>query len=322
MAVYTKIDKKEITFIAKEFNLKKIIKFKGIKNGIENTNYLLKTKYQKYILTIFEKRVQKKDLPFFMKLMDELNKNSINCPKPLKNIKGKYLTIVKNKPACIVTFLDGKDKKKLNNKNCYDLGKNIGRLHKASNNIKLYRKNSMSIKNLDKLLKSINFKSKNIVPNLKSILKMNLKEIKKKWPRNLPEGIIHGDLFIDNIFFKKNKFAGFIDFYFSCNDYSMYEIAICINALCFDKKKNKFFLNNEKVKNLIKGYQKIRKISQREKNALNLLCRAAALRYLLTRIYDYFNTPKTAFIKIKDPNEYFQKLIIHNNLDCYEDYYI
>ena len=322
MAVYTKIDKKEITFIAKEFNLKKIIKFKGIKNGIENTNYLLKTKYQKYILTIFEKRVQKKDLPFFMKLMDELNKNSINCPKPLKNIKDKYLTIVKNKPACIVTFLDGKDKKNLNNKNCYDLGKNIGRLHKVSNNIKLYRKNSMSINNLDKLLKSIKFKSKNIVPNLKSILKMNLKEIKKKWPRNLPEGIIHGDLFIDNIFFKKNKFAGFIDFYFSCNDYSMYEIAICINALCFDKKKNKFFLNNEKVKNLIKGYQKVRKISQREKNALNLLCRAAALRYLLTRIYDYFNTPKTAFIKIKDPNEYFQKLIIHNNLDCYEDYYI
>jgi homoserine kinase type II len=322
MAVYTKIDKKEITFIAKEFNLKKIIKFKGIKNGIENTNYLLKTKYQKYILTIFEKRVQKKDLPFFMKLMDELNKNSINCPKPLKNIKDKYLTIVKNKPACIVTFLDGKDKKKLNNKNCYDLGKNIGRLHKVSNNIKLYRKNSMSINNLDKLLKSIKFKSKNIVPNLKSILKMNLKEIKKKWPRNLPEGIIHCDLFIDKIFFKKNKFAGFIDFYFSCNDYSMYEIAICINALCFDKKKNKFFLNNEKVKNLIKGYQKVRKISQREKNALNLLCRAAALRYLLTRIYDYFNTPKTAFIKIKDPNEYFQKLIIHNNLDCYEDYYI
>jgi len=322
MAVYTKIDKKEITFIAKEFNLKKIIKFKGIKNGIENTNYLLKTKYQKYILTIFEKRVQKKDLPFFMKLMDELNKNSINCPKPLKNIKDKYLTIVKNKPACIVTFLDGKDKKNLNNKNCYDLGKNIGRLHKVSNNIKLYRKNSMSINNLDKLLKSIKFKSKNIVPNLKSILKMNLKEIKKKWPRNLPEGIIHGDLFIDNIFFKKNKFAGFIDFYFSCNDYSMYEIAICINALCLTKKKNKFFLNNEKVKNLIKGYQKVRKISQREKNALNLLCRAAALRYLLTRIYDYFNTPKTAFIKIKDPNEYFQKLIIHNNLDCYEDYYI
>ena len=217
--------------------------------------------------------------------------------------------------------MEGKDKQSLNSKNCYDIGKNIGRLHKASNKIKLFRKNSMSINNLNKLLKSIKFKSKNITPNLKSTLKINLDEIKKNWPKDLPMGIIHGDLFIDNIFFKKNKFAGFIDFYFSCNDYSMYEIAIAINALCFDKIKNKFILNNKKVKNLIKGYESIKKISNKEKNALNILCRGAALRYLLTRIYDYFNTPKTALIKIKDPKEYFQKLILHNNLKNYKDYY-
>tara|TARA_B110000014_G_scaffold231560_1_gene193688 strand:- start:189 stop:731 length:543 start_codon:yes stop_codon:yes gene_type:complete len=179
----------------------------------------------------------------------------------------------------------------------------------------------MSINNLDSLLKSIRFKSKNILPNLKSVLNTNLKQIKKEWPKNLPKGIIHGDLFIDNIFFKKNKFVGFIDFYFSCTDYSMYEIAICINALCFDKIKKKYLLNKKKVKNLIKGYQSVRKISQKEKNALNVLCRAAALRYLLTRIYDYFNTPKTALISIKDPKEYFQKLIVHNNLNNYKDYY-
>jgi len=128
-------------------------------------------------------------------------------------------------------------------------------------------------------------------------------------------------LFIDNIFFNKNKFVGFIDFYFSCNDYLMYEIAICINALCFDIKKNKYNLNIKKVKNLIRGYQTVRKISNNEKNALNILCRGAALRYLLTRVYDYINTPKTALIKIKDPKEYFQKLIIHNNLNTFEDYY-
>ena len=128
-------------------------------------------------------------------------------------------------------------------------------------------------------------------------------------------------MFVDNIFFNKNKFAGFIDFYFSSNDYLMYEIAICINALCFDKIKNKFILNNQKTKNIINGYQSIKKISQKEKNSLNILCRGAAIRYLLTRIYDYFNTPKTAFIKIKDPKEYFQKLIIHNNLNSYKDYY-
>jgi homoserine kinase type II len=253
--------------------------------------------------------------------MDNLNHQKINCPKPLKNKNGKYLTLIKNKTACVVTFLKGKDKQNLNNKNCYDTGKNIGILHKASHKIKLYRKNSMSINNLGSLLKSIKLKSKTITPNLNSVLKKNLKEIKKKWPKKIPQGIIHGDLFIDNIFFNKNKFAGFIDFYFSCNDYSMYEIAICINALCFDKKKNKFLLNNQKVKNLIKGYQSIKKISQKEKVALNILCRGAALRYLLTRIYDYLNTPKTALIKIKDPKEYFQKLIIHNNLKNYKDYY-
>ena len=321
MAVYTKIDKKEIIYLTKNFNLNKIVKFQGIKNGIENTNYLLKTKNKKYILTIFEKRVHKKDLPFFMKLMNSLNKNNINCPKPLKNINGKYLTLIKNKSACIVTFLEGKDKTNLNNKNCYDVGKNIAKLHKITSKIKLFRKNSMSINDLDKLLKSIKFKSKTIIPDLKSILKINLKRIKKEWPKNLPKRIIHGDLFIDNIFKQKNRFVGFIDFYFSCNDYTMYDIAISINALCFDKKNNKFSLNNRKVKNLINGYHSVKKISQKEKDALNILCRGAALRYLLTRIYDYFNTPKTALIKIKDPKEYFQKLIIHNGLISYKDYY-
>ena len=321
MAVYTKIDNKDILFLSKKFNLGKVIKFQGIKQGIENTNYLLKNKDNKFILTIFEKRVQKRDLPFFMKLMDDLNQKKINCPRPLKDKNGKYLITIKNKSACIVTFLNGKDKKTLNNKNCYDAGRNIAKFHRASNKIKLYRKNSMSINNLDPLLKSIKLNSQTIVPNLRSVLKTNLNEIKKEWPKNIPKGIIHGDLFIDNIFFNRNKFAGFIDFYFSSNDFLMYEIAICINALCFDKKNDKFLLNNKKVKSLIKGYQSIKKISQKEKNSLNTLCRGAAIRYLLTRIYDYFNTPKTALIKIKDPKEYFQKLIIHNNLSGYKDYY-
>ena len=321
MAVYTKINAKDISLLSNKFNLPKIIKFQGIKQGIENTNYLLKTNKNKYILTIFEKRVQKKDLPFFMKLMDKLNSQKINCPKPLKDKNGKYLIKIKKKTACIVTFLNGKDKKNLNIKECYEVGKNIARFHRASSKVKLYRKNSMSINSLGSLLNSINFKSNTITSNLKVVLKANLKEIKKSWPKNLPYGIIHGDLFIDNIFFKKDKFVGFIDFYFSCNDYLMYEMAICINALCFDKKRSKFILNNFKVRNLIKGYQSVRKISNNEKNALNTLCRGAAMRYLLTRIFDYFNTPKTALIKIKDPREYFQKLIIHNNLKTYKDYY-
>jgi homoserine kinase type II len=321
MAVYTKLIKKDISSLINNYQINKIEKFKGIKKGIENTNYLLKTKQNKFILTIFEKRVKKKDLPFFMNLMEKLNHKKIICPKPLRTKKGTHITNIKTKSACIVTFLEGKDKTILNNKNCFDVGKNIAKFHKVTTKLKLYRQNSMSIHRLNGLLKTIKFKSNQITPNLKNTLNLCLKDIKNKWPKNLPQGIIHGDLFIDNIFFNKNKFSGFIDFYFSSNDYLIYEIAICINALCFDKKKNKFVMNSSKIKNLINGYESIRTLSKKEKDALNVMCRGAALRYLLTRIYDYFNTPKTALIKIKDPMEYLQKLIIHNNLGHYKDYY-
>ena len=180
MAVYTKINQNDVNFISKQFRIKKIITFKGIKNGIENTNYLLKTKKGKYILTIFEKRVQTKDLPFFMKLMDKLHKKKINCPKPLKNIDEKYIFTLKNKSACIVTFVNGKDKTKLNVKNCYEIGKNIGKLHLVSKKIRLYRKNSMSLSSWPKILNKIGNKSKTINSNLKNIMKTNLKDIKKK----------------------------------------------------------------------------------------------------------------------------------------------
>jgi len=320
MAVYTKINNHNVSSINQKFNIEKFISFQGIKQGIENTNYLLKTKNKKkFILTIFEKRVVNNELPFFMELMEILNNSKINCPRPIRNKKGDCLFNLKNKKACIVTFLDGKDKKKLNNKNCYDIGKIIARMHLITKNVKMSRKNSMGINNLIPLLESIKLKSKKF-DNLEKFLKNNLKDIRKNWPKILPKGIIHGDLFIDNIFFKKNKLSGIFDFYFAANDYFMYEIAICINALCFDKKGTKFYINKKKVKNLIKGYENIKKISQKEKKSLNILCRGAALRYLLTRLYDYSNTPKTALIKIKDPNEYYQKLIIHNNLKLYKDY--
>jgi len=321
MAVYTKINKKDILYINQKFKNEKFTSFQGIKQGIENTNYLLKSNNKKFILTIFEKRVSKKDIPFFMELMAQLGKSRINCPRPLRNRNGNYLINLKNKSACIVSFLEGKDKKKLSLKNCYGVGQMIAQMHLFTKKMRLYRKNSMNIKNLDPLVKSIKFKSKKFT-NLEKFLKNNYKDITQKWPKKLPNGIIHGDLFIDNIFFKKNKLSGFIDFYFAANDYFMYEIAICINALCFDKKNSKFIINKQKIKNLLKGYQKIKKISLKEKKSLNILCRGAAMRYFLTRLYDYSNTPKSALIKIKDPREYYQKLIIHNNLKTYKDYLI
>ena len=319
MAVYTKINKKDLSSINEKFNLETLKSFKGIKKGIENTNYLIKSKNKKFILTIFERRVVKKEIPFFMKLMDRLSNLNINCPKPLKNYQDRYLIKIRNKMACVVTFLAGKDKKTLNYKNCFDIGKIVAQIHLSSKKIKLYRKNSMGVKNLGPLLNSIKFKSKKST-NLEKFLRVNLREIINKWPKKLPHGIIHGDLFIDNIFFKNNKLSGIIDFYFAANDYFMYEIAICINALCFDKYKAKFKINKKKIKNLIKGYESIKKISEKEKKSLNILCRGAAMRYFLTRLYDYKNTPKTALIKIKDPKEYYQKLVTHNNLKNYKDY--
>ena len=321
MAIYTKISRNDIISIEQKFNLGKIISFKGIKKGIENTNYLLRTKNNKYILTIFEKRVQKKDLPFFMSLMDKLNNHKINCPKPQKSKKGNYLVNIKNKPASIVSFVEGKEKNKLKIKDCYEIGKNIAKLHMVSKKIKLYRKNSMSLGSWPKLLNKIGNKSNKIDVNLKDLMKTSLRDIKKRWPRKLSSGIIHGDLFIDNIFFKNNKFYGYIDFYFSSNDFLIYEIAICINALCFDKKNRKFIFNKKKSKNLLKGYSSLRKLSKDEKNSLNVLCRGAALRYLLTRTYDYLNTSKSAIIKLKNPREYIQKLIIHNKFNNFKNYY-
>ena len=320
MAVYTRINNLDILRINKNFPLEKITSFIGIKKGIENTNYLLKTKNKKYILTIFEKRVASKDVPFFMKLMDLLNSAKINCPKPIKNFKNEYLIKIKGKPACIVTFLDGKDKKVLTTKNCYQIGIAIANMHKITKRFKIKRENSMGMKNMPKLLKSINFKKIKLAKNINKDLKKVFIEIKKNWPQNLPKGIIHGDLFIDNIFFKRNKVSGIIDFYFASNEYYMYEIAICINALCFDFKKNQFKINKYKINSLIKGYEKVRKFTSKEKKYLNILCLGSSLRYLLTRLYDFSNTPKTAIINIKDPREYYQKLLTHTQLKTFRDY--
>ena len=324
MAVFTKINTNDISYIENQFNLGKIKIFKGIKKGIENTNYLIRTKNKKYILTIFEKRIhggcKYKDLTFFMKLMSKLSKLKIKCPKPVRNKKGTYIFKLKNKNACIVSFLEGKDKKQLSVNDYFSVGKNVAKLHIASKKINLYRKNSLSVNSWGPLLKKVDNRINKLSSNLVNLMKSDLADIKKKWPKKMPKGIIHSDLFIDNIFFYKNKFYGFIDFYFSANDFLAYELATCINALCFKRRNKIFVLDKKKSSQLLKGYQSVRKLSLKEKNNLNTLCRGSALRYLLTRSYDFLNTPKNAIIKIKDPLEYLHKLNLHRNLNSFKDY--
>ena len=324
MAVFTIINTNDISYIENQFNLGKIKIFKGIKKGIENTNYLIRTKNKKYILTIFEKRIhggcKYKDLTFFMKLMSTLSKLKIKCPKPVRNKKGTYIFKLKNKNACIVSFLEGKDKKQLSVNDYFSVGKNVAKLHIASKKINFYRKNSLSVNSWGPLLKKVDNRINKLSSNLVNLMKSDLADIKKKWPKKIPKGIIHSDLFIDNIFFYKNKFYGFIDFYFSANDFLAYELATCINALCFKRRNKIFVLDKKKSSQLLKGYQSVRKLSLKEKNNLNNLCRGSALRYLLTRSYDYLNTPKNALIKIKDPLEYLDKLNFHRNVSSFKDY--
>jgi len=322
MAVYTKVNKKNINSFIKNYNIGTVIKFKGIKEGIENTNYFVQTSKGKFILTIYERRTNKKDLPFFMKLMDNLNKNNFKCPKPIKNLDGQYISLIKKKPAAIVSFLSGSSKNSLSPDNCYQVGIQVAEFHSITKKISLKRNNSLSLNSWEKLFKQVEKKSSKIGKNLPIKIKNSLVEIKKNWPKNLPKGIIHADLFSDNIFFKNNNFSGFIDFYFSCNDFYAFEIAICINALCFDGSSQNLSFNATKAKRFLKGYSKIRKITKKEKKYFKVLCQGAALRFLLTRVFDYINITKGAFLTVKDPIEYLKRLEFHNNTKNYQDYCI
>ena len=310
MAIYTKVNTHEAKSILKNYNLGELKKIQGIKKGIENTNYLLITTTGKFILTLFEKRVQAKEQPFFMNLMLSLNDRKILCPKPIKNKNKKTLFEIKNRQAAICSFVYGKEKTSHTLSECRSIGKNIAKLHMVGKKIKLHRANNLSIKSWIALNQSIKTKANKKIPNIYSFINTLLLDLQKKWPSQLPTGIIHGDLFPDNIFFNKKKFAGFIDFYFSCSDFLIYDIAICINAMCFDKKIK---FNKLKANALLKGYSSQRKISKKEFTALPQLVLGASIRFFLTRLHDSINRQKGAVVKVKNPNEFLKRIQFYIN---------
>ena len=322
MAVYTKLEKEEIHNILLNYKIGKLKRFEGIKEGIENTNYSIETEKGKYILTIYERRVKEIDLPFFSNLMFELNKNGFICPKPILNKDNNYISDFNDKKFMITSFLDGKSKNDLSPFECKIVGNQIAKLHKITKNFKIERKNDLSVKSWRNIFSQVKDKCSKIHLDLPKLIEANLISIEKEWPKNLPAGIIHADLFSDNIFFKNNKFSGFIDFYFSCNDFYAFEIAICFNALCFDGMKQNLSFNVTKAKKLMEGYNEVRKISKEEKIAIKVLSQGAALRFLLTRVFDYINTVDNAAVKIKDPEEYLKRLEFHKNAKSFEDYLI
>ena len=321
MAVYTQLNKSKIEKILSNYNLGKLDSFKAIEEGIENTNYFLSVNKKKLILTVYEKRVKSEDLPFFSNLMSSLNKANFKCPAPVINNNNSTITNYDGKKLMIVSFLEGKSKSNLSPNNCKVIGIQAAKMHELTKNIKIKRQNDLSVSSWRNLFETVKNQCSKLHKDLPKLIEENLTSVEKNWPKNLPKGIIHADLFHDNIFFDKDKFSGIIDFYFSCEDFFALEIAICFNALCFDGVKENLSFNVTKAKSFIDGYSSIRKLSDSEKQSIKVLSQGAALRFLLTRVFDALNTVEGAIVKVKDPIEYLKRLEFHKNAKNYEDYF-
>ena len=321
MAVYTKLSENKLKEFFSKYNLGKLLNYKEIKDGIENTNYFIQTEKGKFILTLYEKRVDEKDLPFFISLMKNLFDKNFPSPEPIINKNGNYISEILEKKAAVVSFLGGRAKKNLDPDNCYNVGINTAKLHSITKNLTGKRENKLSINSWEAIYSKVKKDCSKIHPNLAEMIEKNLSEIKEKWPKKLPAGIIHADLFADNIFFEGKKLSGIIDFYFSCYDFYAFEIAICLNALCFEGIKENLSFNVTKAKKFIDGYSSIRTLTDEEKKSLKILCQGAAIRFLLTRVFDYLNLTEGALVKIKDPVEYLKRLEFHNNVKNYQDYF-
>jgi len=321
MAVYTKLSETDLKDFFSKYNIGKIQKHKEIREGIENTNYFIETEKGKFILTLYEKRVDEKDLPFFIGLMKNLYDKQFPSPEPIINKNGNYISEISNKKAAVVSFLDGKAKKVLDPLDCYEVGVYSAKLHSITKNLISKRINKLSVNSWREIYNKVKKDCSKIHPNLSNIIEKNLNEIEADWPKNIPSGIIHADLFPDNIFFNKNKLSGIIDFYFSCNDYYAFEIAICLNALCFEGKNENLSFNVTKAKKFIDGYSSVRNLNDDEKKSLKILCKGAAIRFLLTRVFDYLNLIEGALVKIKDPVEYLKRLEFHESVKNYNDYF-
>jgi homoserine kinase type II len=311
LAVYTDFSDEEFAAFMARFDLGAVLSVKGIAEGVENSNYLVATEAGQFILTLYEKRVDAADLPFFLGLMEHLAARGINCPLPVRDRSGSALGHLAERPAAIVTFLTGMWVRRPRAEHCAAVGKALAELHLACEGFSLTRRNALSVAGWRPLFEMCDGRADKVVPRLGEEIARELDHLEAAWPRHLPEGIIHADLFPDNVFFLNNALSGLIDFYFACNDMLAYDIAICVNAWCFELDGS---LNVTKARGLLANYTAVRPLSPDEIAALPLLCRGAALRFLLTRLYDWLTVPDGALVVKKDPVEYYKKLRFHRGV--------
>jgi homoserine kinase type II len=308
MAVFTKVSKEDIENFIKNYSIGNLISFEGIVEGIENTNYKITTNNHHYILTIFEKRVNPKELPFFMSLQKELVAHGFDCPLPIENNNGSIINTIQNKSAVIISFLEGKQLQSILPNHCREVGSMIARFTNITKTSKLRRENGLNLKVWEAILKKCKESKDSSYDHYFNKLEHELAFLKNNWPRNLTKAIIHADLFQDNIFFIKDKISGVIDFYFSCDDFIAYELALAINAWCFDFEDG---FKEQNYISLMEGFNEYSSLDESEKKSLNVLLRGAAVRILVTRLHDMIFHPKDALVIPKNPREYLQILEWH-----------
>ena len=317
MAVYTEVSDERLAKFIADYPLGDLLSFKGIAEGVENTNYMVHTTVGTYILTIYEKRVDPADLPFFLGLMDHLQAKGVNCPLPVRNSKGEMLGTLGNRAAALITFLEGVWPRNPKAVHCQEVGRALARMHLAGGDFRLTRRNTLGLSDWHGLFEKFANHADGILPGLSALIAKELEYLHARWPRDLPEGVIHADLFPDNVFFIGESLSGLIDFYFACNDTLAYDVAVCLNAWCFEKD---FAFNVTKGRALLKGYNEVRPLDARECAAMPTLARGAAMRFLLTRSFDWLNTPATALVARKDPFDYVRRLRFHQGTTSLADY--
>ena len=317
MAVYTEIPDRELTEFLARYDIGGLHSLKGIAEGVENSNFLLNTDSGTYILTLYEKRVDARDLPFFLGLMDHLSVMGLNCPRPITLKSGENLSSLAGRPAAIISYLDGNSVRRPKADHCSQVGKALAQMHLAGDGFELVRPNALTVEGWRPLFAGSSAQADGVANGLQELIDNELSFLEEHWPADLPKGIIHADLFPDNVFFLKGELSGLIDFYFACNDLLAYDIAICINAWCFEPDHS---FNVTKARAFLEGYNAVRPLNPEEYSALPVLCRGAALRFLLTRLYDWLNVPPGALVTPKDPGEYIAKLRFHKSVTNASEY--
>ncbi len=305
MAVYTDITEADLDPLLSRFGLGAALTFKGIAEGVENSNFFLETEAGRFILTLYERRVREHDLPFFVELMHWLAGRGFPCPTPQADKNGQMLQRIRDKPAALVSFLNGVSVSRPTPRHCREAGGGLARLHLAGEGFQGRRENTLGVHTWAGLFKGQETSADTLTPGLAKAVAADLETLAAAWPTNLPSGVIHADFFPDNVFFVRGRFAAAIDFYFACNDALAYDVAVCLVSWCFDADSQ---FKPDHARALLAGYEAVRPLEPVERQHLGVLAMGAAMRFFLTRLIDWTSTPAGALVKPKDPLEYAAKL--------------